>query len=215
VAGTRTRTRGNRPATVAPPTPSPRTSPLRTPADAARLFANCTRLKSELFGLGGASIETLLDPPHAPRASASAADDDVSIGARTVVQPDGDVVCLVDPQCLTYIALRQAHADQALAWFEGLEMTVTTATMALRRSLAALTALIVVVAGLRTWQTANVTSGIISLAIATVGAAALHLGMHAAVGHTLGGPVRRSKASTSGQTNVTSSKRTSFGQVML
>lgn len=81
------------------------------PLAAAQLVAECRRTYTEITTAGGATIDTPLPfcGPH-------------PLAARTVVQPDGDVICLVDPWFLHDAALRLAHqrrVEERLAQLRG------------------------------------------------------------------------------------------------
>jgi len=87
------------------------------------LGQECRRLRAELFESGGVTIDT----PH-PEAGPSA------LVARTVVQPDGDIICLVGDEASLGDDVVAAHTARVAAWFQDFEKTTHSATATLQRS---------------------------------------------------------------------------------
>ena len=85
------------------------------------LATDARRLASELFQGGGATIDT---PPDQAAGS--------PLAVRTVVQADGDVICLVDERHCADVDLRRAHGRQVDAWFVGVGSTLRGTTEAVR-----------------------------------------------------------------------------------
>jgi len=130
----------------------------------------------ELFTAGGATIDTP-EPPDGPG-------DSFEVAARTVVQPDGDVLFLVaDRYCLDP-DVRRLHTARVAAWFERLEKTVTTTAVALRRAAVTLVSLVVTVSGLRAWR-ASLASGLAVLVVGSVLGLVAQAGLRSAAGHAL------------------------------
>ncbi len=77
-------------------------------------------LAVELFGAGGATIDT---PP---------AQEDEPILARTVIQPDGDVLVFVDEDRATDAELLGAHTRQVGEWYQRSHATVRQAVVVVR-----------------------------------------------------------------------------------
>ncbi|MCA1672022.1 MAG: hypothetical protein LC799_07415 [Actinobacteria bacterium] len=140
------------------------------------LLADVRRVKDELFAAGGATIDTP-EPPDSP-------DDAFAVTARTVVQPDGDVLVLVAERYCVDADLRRLHAVRVAAWFERLERTVTTTAVALRRAAVTLVSVIVTLSGLQTWRT-SLTSGLVFLAAGSVLGLSAQAGLRLAAGHAL------------------------------
>jgi len=80
---------------------------------------------AHLLGAGGATIDT---PP--------AAEDD-PISARTVIQPDGDVIVIVDPQALLDDQLVEEHLRRVADWYGRGRGAVHDGLAALRALIAA------------------------------------------------------------------------------
>lgn len=89
----------------------------------ARLPGRVRALVTDQFRDGGATIDTRR--PAGP-----------GVGARTVVQPDGDVLLLVDEEAWEEDAFREAHQRRVAEWFTAFRSTVTTARRVLRRGAA-------------------------------------------------------------------------------
>ena len=85
------------------------------------LASDLRRLALDLFQEGGATIDT-------PPAAAAGA----PLAARTVVQADGDLVCMVDERYCADVELQRAHHRQVEEWFGGMGSTVSGTTDAIR-----------------------------------------------------------------------------------
>ena len=84
-------------------------------ATPVQVVAESRRLYAEITEAGGSTIDTPLPGPGAgPR----------PLAARTLVQPDGDVICLVDPRFLADPGLRVAHQQQVEERLDQLRGTV-------------------------------------------------------------------------------------------
>ena len=104
--------------------------------------------------------------------------------ARTVVQPDGDVLVLVAERYCVDPDLRRLHATRVAAWFEQLETTVTTTAVALRRAAVTLASVVVTLSGLQAWR-ASLASGIVVLVGGSILGLSAQSGLRLAAGHTL------------------------------
>jgi len=133
-------------------------------------------LQEELYSAGGATIDT-------PEPPADAADD-FPIVARTVIQPGGDVLCLVDAGYSLDATLRQLHSDRTAAWYEGAQVAVTSTIVALRRAVLTLASLVFVAGGVFTWPPTALSATLIAATGALVGLVA-HAGLRLAAGHLL------------------------------
>jgi len=89
------------------------------------LVQECRRLSAELYSAGGVTIDTAIDPQDEPS-------EGVPIAARTVIQPDGDVVCLVTDRYCLDADLRIAHGRNVAAWYGRAESTLSEAVAVLR-----------------------------------------------------------------------------------
>ena len=97
------------------------------PGELSRQWGVVRRLVQEMFNSGGVTIESPADQP-----SGSLVD------ARTIIQPDGDVVHLLGDGCLRNEALRRAHLDRVDAWYR----SSATAVGAIRSAWRAIVALV-------------------------------------------------------------------------
>ncbi len=104
------------------------------------LVRDIHRLKSELLVAGGATIDTPIQ----------STEDAVQVAARTVVQPDGDILFFVGDAYLLDPDVRQLHSARVSAWFAGLESIVTTTAVALRGVALLLTVAVVLAVGSQT-----------------------------------------------------------------
>jgi hypothetical protein len=113
---------------------------LRRPGEILDLVQECRRLSAELYSAGGVTIDTAIDPRGEPS-------EGVPIAARTVIQPDGDVVCFATDRYCLDADLRMAHGRNVAAWYGRAESTLSDA-VAVGRSLSrALGAIISLLAG--------------------------------------------------------------------
>ena len=83
------------------------------------------RLGSELYSSGGATVDTAGVDGREPT-------PDAVIRARTVIQPDGDVVCFATYRYCVDAELRDAHHARVAEWYAGAESTLTRAVGVLR-----------------------------------------------------------------------------------
>jgi hypothetical protein len=77
-----------------------------SPGEVARQWSEVRRLVKEMFEHGGATIESPADQA-----------DGSLVDARTVIQPDGDVVHFVGDGCLRNEGIRTAHVEKVAAWY--------------------------------------------------------------------------------------------------
>ena len=98
-----------------------------SPAELARQWAIVRRLVKEMFDAGGVAIESPADQPSG-----------AAVDARTIIQPDGDVVHFVGAGCLRNEAIRTAHVDRVAAWYA----TSATAVGSIRSAWRAVGALV-------------------------------------------------------------------------
>ena len=151
---------------------------LRHPGDMVALVRGVQRLKTELLVGGGATIETPVTP--------TGADDAFQIAARTVVQPDGDLLFFVSDEYFFDPDVRQLHSARVSGWFAGLENTVTASAVALRGMALVLVAVITFLAGGQAVRQ-GVVSGLAALAVG-VGVSFL---LQGALRSALGSGIRR------------------------
>jgi hypothetical protein len=77
-----------------------------TPAEVKRQWVVVRELVEDMFNTGGVAIESPADQPTGSL-----------VDARTIIQPDGDVVHFLGDGCLRNEALRTAHLDRVAAWY--------------------------------------------------------------------------------------------------
>jgi len=119
---------------------------LRRPGEILDLLKECRRLGSELFLDGGATIDTAIDEPHAqPREGRPSGGR--PIVARTVIQPDGDVVCFATDRYCLDADLRAAHSHNVATWYRRAESTLSQAVALMRSLSRTLGAVISLIAG--------------------------------------------------------------------
>jgi len=139
----------------------------------ATLLREIHGLKSNLLSAGGATIDTPVPPPGAA--------DTFPIAARTVVQPDGDLLFFVADAYLADPEIRQVHTAQVAAWFAALEHTVNATAVALRRAAFTLMAIVSVTSAQAIRQ--SIVSGVV-VAVAGAGVGFLvQSGLRLAVGY--------------------------------
>lgn len=97
----------------------------RRPGEILDLVQECRRLSAELYSAGGATIDTAVDPRGEPS-------EGVPIAARTVIQPDGDVVCFATDRYCLDADLRIAHGRNVAVWYGRAESTLSEAVAVLR-----------------------------------------------------------------------------------
>ena len=116
------------------------TAILRRRTDLRALLEECRRLGRQLVAKGGATIETPVEHrPGGPQEGAA-------IVARTVIQPDGDVVCFVTDRYCEDADLRAAHGLEVAAWYARAQSTMGEAVAVMRsfsRALALVVSLLV------------------------------------------------------------------------
>jgi len=126
--------------------------------DARRRVVTAFRqLRDELLAGGGSTIESTTD--------------EGAVYARTVVQPDGDVLWLVSPAALRDRSLLDTHAAAVLEWYERSGETVATLQGYLARVLTlarAVLAAIAVIVGAAIGLVGNPWAGLASLLAAGV-----------------------------------------------
>lgn len=99
---------------------------LRRPGEILDLVQECRRLSAELYSAGGVTIDTAIDgPPGRPG-------EGVPIAARTLIQPDGDVVCFATDRYCLDADLRMAHGRNVATWYGRAESTLSDAVAVMR-----------------------------------------------------------------------------------
>ena len=138
-----------------PPRPTPDDAgrmPLRSVVDGWR------RLYREVSEAGGSTIDTPL-PGSGP----------LAVGARTVVQLDGDLICLVDESWADDATL-QAHLEGVETWFAGLRAIVVATRAALRTAGLVLGALVGLATGAVAGTLGNASYGMVAFALSLAAA---------------------------------------------
>ena len=144
---------------------------LRRPGEILDLVQECRRLSAELYSAGGVTIDTAIDPQDEPS-------EGVPIAARTVIQPDGDVVCFATDRYCLDADLRIAHGRNVATWYGRAESTLSEAVAVLRSlSLVVGVFISLVISGLGVLKTGGVLRFVVPvivvpLVFATVGAGA-------------------------------------------
>jgi hypothetical protein len=134
-----------------------------SPAEVKRQWDVVRGLVQEMFTSGGVAIESPADQP-----SGSLVD------ARTIIQPDGDVVHFLGDGCLRTEALRTAHLDRVAAWYR----SSATAVGSIRSAWRAITALVSGVLGLLLGLVSALAwGGLVGIAILVVVPMALSLAL--------------------------------------
>ncbi len=125
----------------------PRVSP-------AELAAECRRLYAEITELGGATVDTTLPfcGPH-------------PLAARTVVQPDGDVICMVHPYLLADADLRRTHQHRVEERMGQLRGAVGQVSAVARTASVAAGAVVATVSGSVAWAVGNASASLLALAL--------------------------------------------------
>jgi hypothetical protein len=98
-----------------------------TPAEVKRQWVVVRELVEDMFNTGGVAIESPADQPTGSL-----------VDARTIIQPDGDVVHFLGDGCLRNEALRTAHLDRVAAWYR----SSATAVGSIRSAWRAIAALV-------------------------------------------------------------------------
>lgn len=101
-----------------------------------------------------------------------------------MIQPGGDVLCLVDDAYRLDASLRHLHSQRTSAWYEGAQVAVTSTIVALRRAVVTLTSLVVVATGIDPWPPTAL-SGLRVLATGSLVGLVAHAGIRLAAGHGL------------------------------
>ena len=97
------------------------------PGELKRQWGVVRRLVQEMFNAGGVAIE-----------SPTGQQPGSLVDARTIIQPDGDVVHVLGDGCLRNEAIRRAHLDRVDAWYA----TSATAVGSIRSAWRAIVALV-------------------------------------------------------------------------
>ena len=97
------------------------------PAEVKHQWGVVRGLVQEMFKAGGVAIESPVDQQPGSL-----------VDARTIIQPDGDMVHFLGDGCLRTEALRTAHLDRVAAWY----LTSATAVGSIRRAWRAAVALV-------------------------------------------------------------------------
>jgi hypothetical protein len=127
------------------------------PAELRRRWDEFRVLRAELFDTGGATIDW-------PR--------DVSEGspllARTVVQPDGDVLWVVHEDFVTDAGMLRSHSESVAGWYESASDTVTALRLYLRTLLTGASVMASAVAGIGSFQEWGWWAAAVALALVLV-----------------------------------------------
>ena len=118
------------------------------------LAAECRRLYAEIIELGGATVDTTLPfcGPH-------------PLAARTVVQPDGGVICMVDPYLLTDADLRRTHQHRVDERMGQLRGAVGQVSAVARTASVAAGGLVATVSGSVAWAVGNAATSLLAVAL--------------------------------------------------
>jgi hypothetical protein len=127
------------------------------PAELRRRWGEFQALRTDLFDAGGVTIDS---PPNQVNGS--------PIHARTVVQPDGDVVWMVDERVVADLAQLRAHTESVIRWYESASDTVTTLGLYLRTVLTGLSASLGVIVGIGSMAQWDWRGGAVALVVALV-----------------------------------------------
>lgn len=131
----------------------------------------CRRLRAELFEAGGVTIDT-------PGAQAGAS----ALVARTVIQPDGDIICLVGDEASFDRAAVAAHSAQVAAWFQDFATTTHTAAATLQRGGLALCGFLSAAASVVAGWSNPISGGAVLIVAPVVLATIRHTAVRAVVG---------------------------------
>lgn len=140
------------------------------------LVRGIQRLKTELLVGGGATIDTPVPPTEADVA--------LQIAARTVVQPDGDLLFFFSDEYFVDLNVRQLHTARVAAWFAGLENIVAASVVAVRRMALILVVVVAFLAGGQAVRQ-GVTSGLGALAVGVAVSLLLQGALRFALGSAL------------------------------
>lgn len=112
------------------------------PAEVRRRWADFQKLRNNLFDQGGLTIE-----------SPSGQCQGEPLHARTVIQPDGDVLWFVHEESEAHAALLRAHCDKVADWYRQANTTLSNLSACLKmlRATAATIAYGCTAAGLWSW----------------------------------------------------------------
>jgi len=124
------------------------------PSSPARLVAECRRLHAEVTGAGGSTIDSPL-PSGGPG----------PLAARTLVQPDGDFICLVDPCYLADASVRLAHQQRVEQWMGEVRGTVTEVVTMVRTASVAAAGVLGATTGLLTGIVAGAVYSLLGFAV--------------------------------------------------
>lgn len=119
---------------------------LRRPREILDLVGECRRLSGELYSAGGATIDTAIEDAAGQQREGPLREG-VPIVARTVIQPDGDVVCFATDRYYLDADLRTAHDRNVANWYGRAESTLSEAVAMMRSLSRALGAIISLLAG--------------------------------------------------------------------
>ncbi len=123
------------------------------------LVDGCRRLYREISEAGGSTIDTPL-PGSGP----------LAVGARTVVQLDGDLICVVDESSADDATLLRAHLERVETWFAGLRSIVVATGAALRTAGLVLGALVGLATGAVAGTLGNASYGVMAFALSLAAA---------------------------------------------
>ena len=129
------------------------------PAELLQQWRVVKRLAGEMFTAGGVAIESPADQP-----SGSLVD------ARTIIQPDGDVVHFLGARCLRDEAIRRAHLDKVETWYRTSAAAVGSVRSAWRAAVAFASGALGLLLGLFSMQVWGGYVGLLVLAIVPMGA---------------------------------------------
>ena len=107
------------------------------PEELRRRWAELQTLRFELFEAGGKTIDLPGAGPGEERV----------LAARTVVQPDGDTLWIVDEDALEDAGLMEAHLDEVARWYGEATDTVNALALYLRTVRATVTGVTGILSG--------------------------------------------------------------------
>ena len=129
------------------------------PAELLRQWRVVKQLAREMFRAGGVAIESPADQPSGS-----------PVDARTIIQPDGDVVHFLGARCLRDQAIRRAHLDKVESWYSSSATAVGSVRSAWRAAVALVSGALGLLLGLFSMQVWGGYAWLLVLAIVPMGA---------------------------------------------
>jgi hypothetical protein len=129
------------------------------PAELLRQWRVVKRLAGEMFTAGGVAIESPADQPSGS-----------PVDARTIIQPDGDVVHLLGARCLRDESIRRAHLDKVAGWYATSASAVGSVRSAWRAAVAFVSGALGLLLGLFSMQVWGGLVGVVALVAVPMGA---------------------------------------------